>query len=159
MIKRVYLAGPISGLDYDGCNDWREYVSKYLNVPGGVNGTTIEVMSPMRGKAFLKGTGPISATLNPTNHPMRTDAAITTRDRNDIMTSDVIIMNLLDAKIVSIGTMIEAGWADAFRKPVVLVMEDNDNIHEHTILRRIAGYRVNNLDAAIEIVKLILLPE
>ena len=37
---------------------------------------------------------------------------------------DVVLMYLIGAKKVSIGTMIEAGWADAYRKPVVLVLED-----------------------------------
>lgn len=151
-MKRVYLAGPISGLNYEGCTDWREYIKLELDIEG------IEVFSPMRGKEFLKNTGPISAITNPTNNSMRTDAAITTRDRNDVKKADVIIMNLLDAKIVSIGTMIEAGWADAFGVPVILIIEKEGNIHEHTILRRIAGYRVDTIDEAIKIAEIMLLP-
>lgn len=29
-MKTVYLAGPITGLDYKGCNDWREYAKSKL---------------------------------------------------------------------------------------------------------------------------------
>lgn len=30
MEKIVYLAGPITGLDYNDCTDWREYAKKEL---------------------------------------------------------------------------------------------------------------------------------
>jgi hypothetical protein len=65
-------------------------------------------------------------------------------------------MNLQDAKRISIGTMIEAGWADAARRPIILVMEPG-NVHEHMILETVAGYRVHTLDDALHIVKAILL--
>lgn len=151
-MKRIYLAGPISGLNYGECTDWRN------DVKNSFNSSQFEVYSPMRGKEFLENTGPIDAVANQGNHPMRTDAAITTRDRNDVKKADVVIMNLLGAKIVSIGTMIEAGWADAFGVPVILVIENQGNLHEHAILKRIAGYRVDNLDDAIKIAKIMLLP-
>ena len=40
----VYLAGPITGLTYDGATDWRHAVAADLNSVG------IKGLSPMRGK-------------------------------------------------------------------------------------------------------------
>ena len=44
----VYLAGPITGLTFDGCTDWREYAKKSLAEAG------IDGLSPMRAKDYLK---------------------------------------------------------------------------------------------------------
>ncbi len=52
---------------------------------------------------------------------------------------------------ISIGTVIELGWADAYRKPVILVMEKEDNPHDHPMVREIAGYYVNTLTAGLEL--------
>ena len=71
------------------------------------------------------------------------------------MRCDMVLMNLLGATKVSIGSMIELGWADAFRKPVVLVIEEG-NCHMHAIVQEIAGFIVPTLDQGIEVVKSIL---
>ena len=46
-MKTVYLAGPISGLDYNGCNDWRKKAIEQLAKEG------IKGISPMRYKEYL----------------------------------------------------------------------------------------------------------
>jgi len=58
---------------------------------------------------------------------------------------------------VSIGTMIEAGWADSYRKPIVLVMEEEGNVHDHAILNEAVGFRVGSLEAGVNIVRALLL--
>ena len=60
---------------------------------------------------------------------------VTTRDRMDCNRADAVIMNLLGAKTVSIWTMIEIGWADAHRTPIILVMERSANVHDHPMVR------------------------
>jgi hypothetical protein len=62
-------------------------------------------------------------------------------------------------KRVSIGTVMEFGWADGARKPIILVMDDVDNIHDHPMVRDVTGWRVNNLDAGLRIIEHILMPE
>lgn len=79
-------------------------------------------------------------------------------DRFDAKRADAILTNLLGAGKVSIGTMIEVGWADDGVKPIILVMEKENNIHDHPILKNIAGFIADNLDDAIELAKKILLP-
>jgi len=39
------------------------------------------------------------------------------RDRFDVQTCDLLLVNLLGATSVSIGTMFELAWTDAWRKP------------------------------------------
>lgn len=51
----------------------------------------------------------------------------------------------------------EIAWADAWRKPVVLVME-NANIHDHAMIREVSGFIVPDLDEAIRAVTAILSP-
>lgn len=57
----------------------------------------------------------------------------------------------------SIGTVLEAGWADAFRVPLVVVMT-KENAHNHAMLNEVAGYIVTTLDAGIAMAKAFLLP-
>lgn len=148
MKKSVYLAGPITGLTFDGCTDWREHAARAL-------APDIDAFSPMRQKHFLADRGKLEGAYD--THPLSTAKGITTRDRFDCTGCDVILMNLLGATRVSIGTMIEVGYAAIARRPIVLVMEPG-NIHEHPMLAEEAGYRVQTLDEGISIVRSILLP-
>jgi len=143
-MSKIYLSGPISGLTFGECTDWREYVASKL--PGSI--------SPLRGKEFLKSVGVINQSYE--HHPFATAKGITTRDRNDVYTCDLMLVNLLGASKITIGTMIEVGWADAFRKPIVLVMEP-DNLHSHPILNTCCGYICTTLDEGIECAKIIVL--
>ncbi len=66
--------------------------------------------------------GVYSATATDSS-PFNTKNAIIGRDRADCTRADLIIMNLLGAKKVSIGTMVELGWSDMARKPESLLCE------------------------------------
>lgn len=112
MNRRVYLAGPIRHTSYEGATGWRKEVGSILRMAG------VEPLSPMRGKEYLNTMMPIdlTGTLRPDgsfNHPLSKPAAINGRDRFDVMSSDIIFMNLVGSDKVSIGSMIEIGWADA----------------------------------------------
>lgn len=142
----VYLSGPITGCTYEGCTDWREYARAHLDLMGA------DGLSPMRGKEYLAGKGDILDGMSAVvSNFMSQDAAIVTRDRWDTTRCDFLLVNLLGAKAISIGTMIEIGWADAARKPVILVMEPAGNIHEHAFVRQLSGYRVDTLEAALKL--------
>lgn len=150
MKPTVYLAGPIKGLSYDGATTWREDAQIALAAVG------IVALSPMRFKRYLAGELTIGDSY--ADFTLSTEQGITTRDRFDVQRCDVVLMNLLGAEKVSIGTMIEAGWADAYRKPVVLVVEDSGNAHDHCMLRTIAGFRVPTLAAGLDTVAALLIP-
>lgn len=149
-MKKIYLAGPISGLTYDGAQDWRVAFQKDID-------SRIACYSPLRGKEFLKMRGPLEGSYQ--EWPLSTDQGITARDRNDCTTADLVIFNLLGAKKrVSIGTMIELGWADANRVPAILIMEKEGNVHEHPMVRMTTQFRVDNIPDAILLAETILLP-
>lgn len=156
----VYLAGPITGLNYRGATDWREEVEREL-LPAIVS------LTPMRGKKYLEAL-PVITDARAQQGSLATDPygfkqvmsspkGITDRDRNDVRRSDAILMNLLGSERISVGTMIEAGWADAYRKPVILVRED-DNMHRHGMLDTIATYAIDNLEEALHLTRVLLLP-
>lgn len=153
-MKKIYLAGPISGLTYDGAQDWRiEFTNKI--------DPRIGCFSPLRGKEYLKMRGPLEGAYN--EWPLSTDKGITTRDRYDCMGADLVVFNLLGCTgpnaRVSIGTMIELGWADASRNPAIVIMEKEGNVHEHPMLRETTHFRVDNMADAIKIAEIILLPK
>jgi len=50
--------------------------------------------------------------------------------------------------------MIEVGWADAHRVPLVVVREPT-NLHVHAMLDEAAGWTVETLDEGLDIIKLL----
>lgn len=137
---RVYLAGPITGLTYREGQDWRSLARELFP-------ENVEVLSPLRGKEYLEAFGKLLKNYHGA-HPLSEPRGIVTRDRHDVQTSDVILMNLQGAERVSIGTMIELGWADSARVPVI-VITDQGNIHDHEMVHGLAGYEVESLEEGV----------
>jgi len=149
MNNLVYLAGAITGCTYNECTDWRQKVRDA--VP-----SHIQTISPMRGKQRLKEIEEGSTIkMVYEDNPLTSAKGINTRDYNDVRRADAIFVNLLGAKKVSIGTVMEIAWARAFSKPVICVMEP-DNIHQHTMLNYACGYILNDLDSAISVLITVL---
>ena len=148
-VPKIYLAGPISGLTYDDAQEWRDVARKAL-LP------EIEAFSPLRNKQYLRDVGVLQQSY--AISPMSTDRGIMTRDHFDCMTSDLILCYLKGATQLSAGTIMEIGWAFAYRKPLVVVIEPNGNPHDHPMIREAIGYRVEELDHAIHVVRAVLLP-
>jgi nucleoside 2-deoxyribosyltransferase len=146
MSKTCFLSGPITGLSYDGATGWREYVSKALEHYG------IESLSPMRCGEFLKSEHAIQDHYE---HILATKRAIKVRDRFDVQRCDALFVNLLGAKKVSIGTVLEIAWADAWQKPIILCMEQ-DNLHKHAMIEEMAGFITDNLDEGIWVARALL---
>jgi nucleoside 2-deoxyribosyltransferase len=151
MKPSVYLAGPITGLAYRECTDWREGAKEHLAKFG------IDAFSPMRKKDFLARYKKLSP-HGYDKHPLSTAHGITTRDRMDCTTRNLVIANFLGAKQISAGTCIEFGWADGARVPVIAVMEEKGNPHDHGMINEIAGYRVESLEEALDLAVAILQP-
>ncbi len=153
-MKCVYLAGPITGLTYGECSDWREFAVMSLGMAG------IKGLSPMRAKEYLQQiNGPLSGTCEEYEHlgVMSTPRGIMTRDRFDATRCDVLLVNLLGAKQVSIGTVMEIAWADSVRTPIVCAIEpERENIHSHAMIFEAIGMRVPTLEEALHVTKAIL---
>lgn len=148
----VYLAGPITGLSYLGATEWREEVKSLLP-------NHISSLSPMRGKQYLEKLSKEQSIADCyEDNPLTSEKGINIRDYNDCKRSDLIFVNFLGAKRVSIGTVMEIAWARAFQIPVVVVME-KDNIHNHAMLNYASGFIVETLDEGIDLIKIILGPD
>ena len=151
MTSRIYLAGPITGLSSrDARFGWRGDVIEALE------NTDIECLSPMRHKDHLRGVSELSAMGDPSS-VMSCPRGLTTRDRMDVLRSDMLFVNFLGAEKISAGTMIEFGWADMARKPIVCCMEE-DNTHLHAMVDELIGFNCRTLEEAIEITKAIIVP-
>lgn len=146
-MKTIYLAGPITGLGYDVCNDWRE------NAISELTGFGIIGFSPLR---FTNHLSNESAMPDGDETPLGCQSGLTTRNRYDVINRDVFLANLLGAKKVSLGTMIEYGWADLASKPIITVIEPEGNPHDHAMVRELTGFRVESLEAGLYAARAIL---
>lgn len=145
--QTIYLAGPISGCSYGECTNWRE-AFKTL-VPASVR-----CLSPMRGKDYLAGEDVIDGSYP--EHTLSCSRGIMTRDFFDCTRADLLVVNLSGCgSRVSIGTVMEIAWAFQRRTPVIVVMEKG-NVHEHPMIDEAIGFRVETLEQAATIAKVIL---
>lgn len=147
-MKYVYLAGPISGVSYDGCTDWRNRVGEALYAQG------VEVLTPMRGKEFLKGNPSIQSTAE-WSQAIASNKGIMRRDHFDATRATCLFVNLLGAKKVSIGTVMELAWAYHKHIPTIVVME-KDNLHRHPMLDESCSYIVNTLEEGVSLAAYLL---
>lgn len=138
----IYLAGPISGLTYDGCTDWRDAVERTLSIDD------FEVASPMRAKKFLN-TGEILDAVRYDN-VLASAQGVMTRDSWDVHRCDAVFANLLGAEKVSIGTVMELAWAWKAGVPAIVVMEP-ENIHNHIMLQQSTPYYCETVDEGLEL--------
>lgn len=159
----IYLAGPILGTTYGECTDWREYAQARLaQLDPSLRGA-----SPMRAKGYLAQLAkmPMSAdqlrtaTSHSIKTPLSTPAGIVGRDQMDVARADLLLVNLLGAKVASIGTCCEVAQAHQLHRPVMLVMEDEGNVHDHPFITYQSAFRVDNLDTAIDLIPAILIPD
>ena len=148
----VYLSGCIAGSTFDEASSWRDRACEMLAMHN------IECLTPMRGKDGVFGDKPI--TLEGYNQydgiPLASKKGLTRRDRHDTMNCGCLLVYLKRGypgdERVSIGTMIEVGWADACHNiPIVLVV-DEDSKYDHPMLNEIAWYTVNSLEEACELI-------
>lgn len=147
-MKTVYAAGPITGLSFGNATDWRQELFDRLSK------NNIKVLSPLRAKDYLKDEQVIGDSYE--QHVLSSQRGITARDRNDVINCDAILVNLLGATRPSFGTVMEIAWADMLRKPIVLVMEKEGNIHDHAMIRECSPFRVETLEQACTVLRALL---
>lgn len=153
--KCIYLAGPISGLTYNEATKWRNDITNELGRFG------IKCLDPLRSAIHLRNSEgllsdcEIQEGTQPAVEAMSTSKGVVVRDKFDATRCDVLLVNLLGAKKVSIGTCVEIGWANANDIPIVLVMEKS-NIHNHAFIRESASFITESLSDSVYIIKAIL---
>ena len=152
-MSKIYLAGPIANISYRDATDWRTDIAQAFNHFG------IETLSPMRGHLHLTTVTRMSQTLDGEEYrtPLRTAKGIMIRDYTDVSSSNLIFVNFLGADRVSMGTVMEIGWAYEKRIPIVAVMEpDGSNPHEHGMVNEAIGFKVPSLAEAVDVARCIL---
>lgn len=152
--KSVYLAGPITGLTFDDATDWRNHARDALAKHG------IEGLSPLRGKAYLKTLGQLSAGSLAEGKAgiLSKPRAIMVRDFRDATTCGALLVNLLGATRVSIGTVMEIAWAYQIHTPIVCCMEPEGNVHDHAMITEAIGIRCTSLEQGLAVCVSILNP-
>ena len=168
----IYLAGPITGLDWKSATEWRkDLIERFKDASTGK--INYIGLSPLRGKEYLEKEDDIKNRYD--KHKMLTAKAITDRDINDIRRSNLVIVNFIGAKKISIGTVLEIGAAKALNIPIILIMEDEKqeeffnesvsitelnsninvkylsefkNVHDHSMIRESSSIIASNIDEA-----------
>lgn len=152
---RIYLCGPITGCTFlEAKVGWRKDVYDALTPKG------IECLSPLRHLREDQIDLGDHQSMNPNGAAvgvLSTPRGLTERDRFDTMRSDLVFCNLLGAERASIGSMIEFGWADAMRIPILVCMDEN-NIHNHGMVTALASWIVPTLEEGMSVTEDLLIP-
>jgi len=119
---RVYLSGGMSGVSYARAVSWRNQLAK-LQIPN------VELLSPLRNKTISRKNFvfPKNSKSIKLGNTQWCPEAITQRDYLDVSTSHVVVVDLRAASRVSIGTMIELGWATAMQKPILFLLRPTNS--------------------------------
>jgi nucleoside 2-deoxyribosyltransferase len=139
----VYLSGPITGCSPAFFFDWRKHVARKLAAGiSAIDPTRDAADTTLVSEKVLSDSERLANLLH--------GREILDRNRADLQRCDLLLVNLLGAPRVSIGSVGEIFWANAFGKPVIVVREENLSIHDHAILNAIATCVFHDLEKAIE---------
>ena len=138
---KIYLAHPISGLSYE------EVIDYYGLTEDDLVNNGYTVLSPMTGKGHLSEVSDFQA--EGYNHPTSTNHAIVERDQWMVNQSDVVYVNLIAAKRVSIGAMMELAWAHQLGKHTIVSMEEH-NAHRHAFVLEAADIVFESHEQAMD---------
>lgn len=146
--KIVYLYGPITGLTFDGAQDWRTWMSDELAKHG------IKAISPLRFKDYLSSLKTISGHGREYADMgvLSTASAVLSRDKFDVLRADMLAGNFLGADRVSIGSMFEQAWAHEKHTPIAAAVEPEGNPHDHMFFNQTLGFKVGSLEALRDVV-------
>jgi nucleoside 2-deoxyribosyltransferase len=143
MNKFVYLAGPVLGMNDKQANDWRQYVAGYLS-GSGITGISPLRCEPIHGPTYEAGYP---------DERFGTSRAIMNKNLYDVKSCDMILAYIPkppEGQHHSWGTMQEYAWAFALGKPAILVTDDPEIVN-HPVINGQAGWVLDNLDDAIDV--------
>lgn len=138
----IYCAHAISGKSQDEVLDYYVGIRKDLSEMG------YKVLHPMTGKGILRTDIKFKADVGNEN-PICTNHSIKERDQWMVRTADVVLTDLSNTEIVSIGCVAELAMADVLGKHTVVVIP-KDNIHRHAFILEMADIVFETLDEAKE---------
>lgn len=154
-MSKVYLSGPITGLDYKLARyGWRKAFVDMLD-------PSITVLSPMRHEGHLAemqeamSVEALRDFEKENGHLFSHHNMIVAKDRLDIEASDIVLVNLLEAVKPSQGTIWEMGYAAGKSKQIIVVSAPEDNVHPSPFIRE-GNIVVHRLEDAALIVNSLL---
>ena len=124
---KIYCARPISGCSGEEVVEYYETIKNILTNLG------YNVYIPMVGKGEMRTEVEFKADQPTHDNPLATNHAIYERDKWMVTQSDIVFANLVDAKSVSIGTVMEMAWAALLGKHLVVAMGKAD-LHRHAFV-------------------------
>lgn len=136
-MKTIYLAGPISGCNNSEANDWRTRAMSRL-AKHGITGISPLRCEPLHGERYEY------------THPdprFGTAKAIASKNFLDVQMCDMTLCYLPQ---LSLGTLLELGWAHALRKPTILVSKEPKFV-EHPVVIASSSWVVPTLDEGLDI--------
>jgi nucleoside 2-deoxyribosyltransferase len=142
MKPKVYLCGPMSGMNFEDAVGWRRYFNNAA-------GEHFEFLSPMRDKSAVAD-DTYYTKWTEDYQPLEGIIVNRRRDKLDVRRCDAVVVNFLnDTGTKSTGSTVEVGWADAWSKPIILVMRPG-SIHDHEFIREAATITVPDYTQAIQ---------
>lgn len=108
----------------------------------------------MRNKEYLKDETDIDSVEY--TDPLSCPKGVYARDRWDALRCDLLVVNLLGAKKPSLGSVMEIAWANSKGTPIIIVMEEEGNVHDHILVNEACGFRVSNIKTARQLAASIL---
>ena len=112
----VYLAHAISGLNFEKAFGWYEEVEKAFP-------RHMIALKPLRGAEWERQRLAFAGKYY--DDPHLTPKEIALRCYHDVDRADALLVNLLEAKVVSRGSCAEVARA-AWRKPIVVIMQEGN---------------------------------
>lgn len=143
----VYLAGLIS-TEHPKSLEWR--TSRAIKVWAAVN--SVRLLDPLRGKGVL---GEVT-TDGGITCSVATSADIMRRDFRDVVSCDVLLVNLntWGSTRPMIGTPMELGWAWEHHKPVVAVAPPKDYLwRNHPMVSQAVSHYMDTVEDAISFIE------
>jgi nucleoside 2-deoxyribosyltransferase len=155
MATKVYLSGPITGMEYGGARfGWRKEFADQME-------QGIEVLSPMRHEGHLAemqeamSVEALKKFEVENHHLFSHHTMIVAKDRLDIEESTVVVVNLLGAKAPSQGTIWEMGYAAAKGKQIIVIRDPADSVHTSPFITT-GNVIVNTLQDAVKVINSLL---
>jgi len=143
LTRTVYLAGSIYGCNKGEAQDWRRDVKERLascNIMG---------ISPLRCEPLVGERYGVSYE----DPRFGTPRAIASKNFFDVQASDMTLCYMpavLNERRLSIGTLLELGWAHALGKPTILVT-DYPLLLDHPVVQANASWILGTMDEAVDV--------
>lgn len=129
----------MGGCSFKEMNEWRVYAAEKLD------SYSVKCINPAR-------------SFTASSVPSETSKWINRRDYNDCVRAQVVLVNLIGMKHLSIGTIMEIAWAYQKQIPIVCVCEAKGP-QDHPMLKDSITHEVLTLDEGIAAVKELLSEE